>query len=101
MKGDVTESNQQTSSKHQSHDSIFAKVLDGRKQPIRGLWIRNGRYYAQLTFEDGNTGEKKTRRVALRDKEQNAVSTTAQAVAEMNRLKTQRVDNTLPVLRRT
>ena len=37
----------------------FAKVLDGRKQPIRGLWVRNGRYYARLTVEDPITGLKK------------------------------------------
>jgi hypothetical protein len=30
----------------QSHGGRFTKVLDGRKQPIRGLWARNGRYYA-------------------------------------------------------
>lgn len=29
----------------------FQKVLDGRRQPIRGLWERNGRFYARLTFE--------------------------------------------------
>jgi len=26
----------------------FAKVLDGRKQPIRGLCIRDGCYYARI-----------------------------------------------------
>ena len=51
----------------QSHAPSFAKVLDGRKQPIRGLWVRNGRYYAQLRFEDGTSGEKKPRRVPLLD----------------------------------
>ena len=32
--------------------ATFAKVVDGRKQPIRGLWVRNERYYAQMTVED-------------------------------------------------
>jgi hypothetical protein len=27
--------------RHQSHDSKFAKVLAGRKQPIRGRRVRN------------------------------------------------------------
>jgi hypothetical protein len=41
----------------QSHGASFAKDLDGRKQPIRGLWERNGRFYAQLAFEEAITGE--------------------------------------------
>lgn len=84
-----------------SHGATFAKVVDGRKQPIRGLWVRNGRFYAQLSFEDGNTGQKKTRRVALVDKAGAAVQSVAQAVEEMNRLKVKRSENDLPVLTRT
>jgi hypothetical protein len=45
--------------RHQSHGTNFAKVLDGRKQPIRGLWIRSGRFYARLSVESDN-GVKKT-----------------------------------------
>ena len=26
----------------------YQKVKDERKRPIRGLWVRNGRYYAQI-----------------------------------------------------
>jgi integrase len=74
--------------------------LDGRKQPIRGLWVRNGRYYAQLTFED-KEGKKKIRRVPLVDKDKNAVQTQPQAVEALNRLKVNRSDNNLPVLQRT
>ena len=101
MKRDATESEQTTDSHNQSHAAEFTKVLNGRKQPIRGLWVRNGRFYAQLTFEDGNTGEKKTRRVALVDKAGSSVQTVAQAVEEMNRLKVRRSENDLPVLTRT
>jgi len=86
---------------HQPHVSNFAKVLDGRKQPIRGLWMRNGRFYAQLKIENPITGLKKTRRVPLSDKEGNRVQTAAQALAELKRLQTQRADNNLPVLGRT
>jgi hypothetical protein len=32
--------------------SVYHKVLDGRKHPIRGLWKRNGHYYARLNFTD-------------------------------------------------
>jgi integrase len=87
--------------KRQSHTPSFTKVVDGNKQPIRGLWIRNGRYYAQLRVEDPKTGEKKTRRVPLHNKDSIAVQTTAEAKAELARLHTQRADNNLPVLRRT
>jgi integrase len=85
----------------QSHIASFAKVFDGRKQPIRGLWIRNGRFYAQLKIANAITGVKKTKRVPLMDKESKPVETSAQAVAELKRLQTQRADDTLPVLQRT
>lgn len=84
-----------------THVAQFAKVLDGRKQPIRGLWERNGRYYAQLKIEDALTGEKKTRRVPLMDKNGDPVKSRAEAVAEMERLRVKRTDGTLPVLKRT
>src|ERR1017187_6168627 len=84
-----------------SHVATFAKVLDGRKQPIRGMWQRNDRFYAQLTIENPITGIKKVKRVPLVDKDSNPVQTVAQAMAELRRLQTKRADNTLPVLGRT
>jgi len=90
-----------TSTERQSHALTFTKVPDGRKQAIRGLWVRNGRFYAQLKVENPITGIKKTRRVPLVDKQRNPVTTVAQAVAELRRLHTQRADNALPVLERT
>ncbi len=75
--------------------------MDGRKQPIRALWVRNGRFYAQLKIENPITGLKKTRRVPLNDTDGQPVQTAAQAVAELKRLQTQRSDNLLPVLERT
>ena len=87
--------------RQQSHGVNFAKVLDGRKQPIRALWVRNGRFYAQLKIENPITGFKKTRRVPLNDTDGQPVQTAAQAVAELKRLQTQRSDNLLPVLERT
>jgi integrase len=80
---------------------MFSKVLDGRKQPVRGLWERNGRYYAQLTVENPITGEKKVRRVPLADKDGVPVPTTAQAIGELKRLQTQRSDNDMPSVGRT
>jgi integrase len=102
MKENAAISNQQTSeTKRHNHVLTFSKVLDGRKQPIRGLWLRGSRYYARLSVENPITGVKKTRRVPLIDKEGNAVQTVAQAVAELKRLQTQRSDNALPTLTRT
>jgi integrase len=83
--------------RQQHHAAQFTKVLDGRKQPIRGLWVRNGRFYAQLKVENPVTGIKKVRRVPLVDKDGHPVET----VAQLSRLQTQRADDTLPTLERT
>ncbi len=90
-----------SSTKRDSHVATFAKVFDGRKQPIRGLWVRNGRFYAQLKIENPVTGVKKTKRIPLLDKDGVAVSTIPQAVAELNRLHTHRADDTLRQVSRT
>src|SRR5687768_23878 len=81
--------------------ATFTKVLDGRKQVIRGLWERNGRYYARLMVEDAITGNKTQRRVPLLDKDGAAVRSVSEAREAMERLKIQRTDSTLPVLGRT
>ena len=49
----------------QHRRGTYSKVMDKRKRPIRGLWERNGRYYAQLTVEDQITGMKQVKRVPL------------------------------------
>jgi integrase len=87
--------------KRQSHVATFSKVFDGRKQPIRGLWERNGRYYAQITLENLISGEKKVKRVPLKDNDGKPVSTVPQALVEMKRLQIKRTENQLPVLTRT
>jgi hypothetical protein len=46
-------------------------------------------------------GSKPVRRVPLVNSESCAVETVAQAIAELNRLRTHRADETLPVLGRT
>jgi integrase len=99
MKAHETESTNQ-SIQRQSHSPTFSKVLDGRKQPIRGLWSRNGRFYAQLSIED-KAGNKRVRRVPLLDKDKNPVATVPQALEALNRLKVNRSDSNLPVLHRT
>jgi integrase len=71
-------------------------MLDQRKHPVRGLWRRNDRYYAQLTVEDPNTGVKRVKRVPLEE-----ATTDAQAVAKLQEFLTQRRKGSLPVLKRT
>ena len=52
-------------SPNQHRRTAYSKVMDKRKCPIRGLWERNGRYYAQLTVEDQITGIKQVKRVPM------------------------------------
>lgn len=73
----------------------YQKALDGRKRPIRGLWQRNGKFYARISVEDPGTGRKQVRRVPL------AAATVAQAQAELRRLMTKREENALPILKLT
>ena len=100
MNATATASNVSTEQQRQIHAPSFSKVLDGRKQPIRGLWVRNGRFYAQLTFEDSKTEKKTVRRVPLMDKDKQPVQTVPQAIEAFNRLKVNRSDSNLPVLHR-
>ena len=73
----------------------YRKVFDGRKQPIRGLWIRNGKYLARITTEN-DAGVKEVRWVPLE-----GAGTVAQAQDALNTLLVDRSRNTLPVLKRT
>ena len=73
----------------------YIKVLDGRKQPIRGLWVRNGQFYAQLKIEDAD-GRKKTIRTRLE-----GAQTVPQAQKALAELLGQRDKNRLPALQRT
>jgi hypothetical protein len=75
----------------------YQKVFDARKRRLRGLWERNGTFYGQLTITDPGTGSKTVRRVRLKDKEGNPVTTTPQAVATLNKLKSQRADDNLKI----
>jgi len=72
-------------------------VFDQRKQRLRGLWERNGTYYAQLTIPHPTTGQPVVRRVRLEDKDHQPVTTIPQAVAMMSKLKVQREDEVLQV----
>lgn len=65
----------------------FSKVLDGRKQPVRSLWKRNGNYYAQIVQNGKQT------------KERLEAKTDAQAVAALNALKVRRSEGKLRIVK--
>lgn len=84
-------------SRKQSHRrGSYQKVLDARKRPVRGLWVRNGRYYARVALPHPGTDATQVRRVPLE-----GATTVAAAQAALRRLLTQREEQTLPVLRQT
>jgi hypothetical protein len=78
---------------HSQHK--YAKVLDGRKQPIRGLWQRNGKFIARIAIEDA-AGIKSNRWVVLK-----GAVTVAQAQEQLKTLHVDRTHNDLPMLKRT
>ena len=83
-----------TNSQHRS--ATYRKVVDGRKQPIRGLWQRNERFYARLKVEDAS-GKNAVRWIPLVDENEQPLATVAQAKAALEKLKVQRDDNKLPI----
>ncbi len=74
----------------------YQKVFDDRKRRVRGLWKRDGWFYARLNIVDGATGHKSTRRVRL-----DAARTVAEAKIALQDLQKDRRDDNLPVLKRS
>lgn len=66
----------------------YTKVLDNRKQSIRGLWRRNGSFVARITVED-DTGRKKVKWVPLE------AATAATAQEEFRKLLVERGEQRL------
>src|SRR5262245_23231319 len=66
----------------------YRKVLDFRKRRVRGLWTRNGNFYANLTVAD-ELGRKTSQWVDLK------AATLEQAKTEYARLLTERDDDRL------
>jgi integrase len=81
---------------HQTHKrGDYRKVFDQRKRRIRGLWQRNGAYYAQLAVPDPATGVKVVKRARLEDKDGQPVATPAEASKIMASLKVKREEDAL------
>jgi len=77
----------------------YQKVLDGRKQPIRGLWLRNGFFVARVRIpvDEGGTVAKW---VTLTDGDGRRLAALGDAKAALEKLRTQRHDDDLPILGR-
>jgi integrase len=95
MKPHVAGSTAQFVARRHQGRAIYSKVFDQRKRRIRGLWERNGTFYAQLTVTDENTGKKIVRRMRMEDADGKPVPTAAEAVKAMSKLKVRREDNVL------
>jgi integrase len=94
MNRPATLRNSQAGKTISSHRYSYQKVRDNRKHPIRGLWRRNGKFFARLTVEDAD-GRKKLQWAALQ------AGTVAEAQAEFRTLLVERQDNTLRQLSRS
>jgi integrase len=88
MKRPATQWHDQNGKSRSSHRYSYQKVVDNRKHPVRGLWRRNGKYYARLTVEEAD-GHKKKQWAPL------AAGTAAEAQAEFRALLVKRKNNTL------
>ena len=82
--------------KRSSRPGTYQKVFDARKRRVRGLWVRNGRYYARVAVRDPGTGTSQVRRVPLEK-----AGTVAEAKTALRRLLMQREDQALPELHQT
>jgi len=87
----ASEARARTGAKRKHRAASYQKVRDARKRPIRGLWLRNDRFYARLAITDPQTGKKTVRRVASED-----AHTVPQAQAELRKLLTNRETDSLP-----
>ncbi len=70
--------------------------MDARKRPIRGLWVRNDRYYAQITVEEPHSGKKQVCRVPLE-----GATAPAQARQQLEELQVNRRRGNLLEIKRT
>ena len=66
----------------------YQQVRDSRNRRVRGVWLRNGRFYANFTVAD-DLGRKSSRWVPL------SGTTLTDAVSDYNRLKVERDDDRL------
>ena len=78
-----------------NHRAQFISARDSRNRRIPGLYIRGGRYYAQLWVDLGN-GKKAARRLPLRDGDNQPVRTLSAAREALEIKRHERRENHLP-----
>ena len=78
-----------------NHRAQFMPAFDSRNRRVRGLCIRNDRFYAQLWIDLGN-GRKSARRLPLLDEDKGPIRSLAQAKDALVSLLESRKRNTLP-----
>ena len=74
----------------------YQKVFDDRKRRIRGLWKRNGHFYARLVMVDEINGRQATKRVRLEK-----ARTIAEARTALQNLQKDRREENLPILKQS
>ena len=79
-----------------NHRAQFIAVRDSRNRRIPGLYIRGGRYYAQLWVDLGN-GKKAARRFPLRDGDNQPVRTVSAAREALEIKRHERRESHLPI----
>src|SRR5947208_13785494 len=80
-----------------NHRAQFIAARDSRNRRIPGLYLRSGRYYAQLWVDLGN-GKKAARRFPLRDGDNQPVRTLAAAREALEIKRHERRENQLPAI---
>ena len=84
-----------TNSCTETHAAQFMPVLDSRKRRIKGLYTRNGRFYA-LLWADRGDGKKTARRFPLVDSDNEPIRTITAAKEAFDALRVNRHENALP-----
>jgi integrase len=77
------------------HPAQFIPARDSRNRRVPGLYVRSGRYYAQLWVDLGN-GKKAPRRFPLRDGDNQPLRTLAAAKEALEIKRHERRENQLP-----
>ena len=83
-------------SRTRKHRGQFIAARDSRNRRIPGLYVRGGRYYAQLWVDLGN-GKKAPRRFPLRDGDNQPVPTVSAAREALEIKRHERRENHLPI----
>jgi integrase len=78
-----------------NHRAQFMPAYDSRNRRVRGLCVRNNRFYAQLWIDTGN-GKKSARRLALLDENNEPIRSLAPARDALISLLESRRKNSLP-----